>query len=188
MPAALELPLAAALGALQTLAFVHTAWWPLPLATLALLVWRLNAATPGRAALLGWLYGTGWLCAGTWWLFISMHRYGGLPAPLAAAAVYALSAALSLYLALACAAYARWRRGTAGDVALFAALWLLAELARGVLFTGFPWVAAGYAMVDAPLAALAPWLGVYGMGAVMAALAAAGVMALQAAQPPQGLP
>jgi apolipoprotein N-acyltransferase len=188
LPAALELPLAAALGALQTLAFVHTAWWPLPLATLGLLVWRLNAATPGRAALLGWLYGTGWLCAGTWWLFISMHRYGGLPAPLAAAAVFALSAALSLYLALACAAYARWRRGTAGDVALFAALWLLAELARGVLFTGFPWVASGYAMVDAPLAALAPWLGVYGIGAVMAALAAAGVMALQAAQPLEGLP
>ena len=140
-----------------------------------------TVATPGRAALLGWCYGTAWLCAGTWWLFISMHRYGGLPAPLAGAAVFALSAALSLYLAAACAAYARWRRGGAADVALFAALWLLAELARGLLFTGFPWVAAGYAMVDAPLAALAPWLGVYGIGAVMAALAAGLVMVVQAA-------
>ncbi len=55
---------------------------------------------------------------------------------------------------------------------MFAALWLLAELARGVLFTGFPWVASGYAMVDAPLAALAPWLGVYGIGAAVALLAA----------------
>ena len=95
--------LAAALGALQTLAFVHTAAWVLPIATLALLVWRLDAAPPRRAALLGWLYGTAWLAAGTWWLFVSMHRYGGLPAPLAAAAVAALSAALSLYLALAAA-------------------------------------------------------------------------------------
>ena len=171
----------AALGMLQTLAFVHTAWWPLPLITVALLVWRLNAATPGRAALLGWCYGTAWLCAGTWWLFISMHRYGGLPAPLAGAAVFALSAALSLYLAAACAVYARWRRGGAAGVALFAALWLLAELARGLLFTGFPWVAAGYAMVDAPLAALAPWLGVFGIGAVMAALSAGVVVAVQAA-------
>ena len=180
--APLELFAIAALGALQTLAFVHTALWPLPLAAMAALVWRLNAATPGRAALLGWCYGTAWLCAGTWWLYISMHRYGGLPAPLAAAAVFALSAALSLYLAAACAAYARWRRGGAADVALFAALWLLAELARGLLFTGFPWVAAGYAMVDAPLAALAPWLGVYGIGAVMAALAAGGVVAWRAAR------
>lgn len=172
----------AALGALQTLAFVHTTLWPLPLATMALLVWRLHASTPGRAALLGWCYGTAWLCAGTWWLFISMHRYGGLPAPLAGAAVFALSAALSLYLAAACAAYARWRRGGAADVALFTAVWLLAELARGLLFTGFPWVAAGYAMVDAPLAALAPWVGVFGMGAAMAALAAGVVVAVQAAR------
>ncbi len=176
-PRGLESLAVAALGALQTLAFVHTAAWPLPLLTLALLVWRLDAATPRRAAWLGWLYGTAWLAAGTWWLFVSMHRYGGLPAPLAAAAVAALSAALSLYLALAAGLYARWRRGRGLDALLFAALWLLAELARGVLFTGFPWVASGYAQVDSPLAALAPWLGVYGMGAV-AALAAAGAVVL----------
>lgn len=172
LPAAAEAVASLLLGALQTLAFVHTALWPLALLAPALLVWRLNAASPRHAALLGWCYGTGWLCAGTWWLFISMHRYGGLPAPLAAAAVLALAAALSLYLAAACAAYARWRRGGGADVVLFAALWLLAELARGVLFTGFPWLASGYAQVDAPLAVLAPWVGVYGMGAVAAALAA----------------
>ncbi len=173
---------AAALGALQTLAFVHTSWWALPLLALVGLIALLDASSPRRAAVLGWCYGTAWLAAGTWWLFISMHRYGGLPAPLAGAAVFALSAALSLYLALACAAYARWRRGTGWDVALFTAVWLLAELARGVLFTGFPWVAAGYALVDAPLAALAPWLGVYGMGAVMAALAAGLVVVVRAAR------
>lgn len=164
---------AAALGALQTLAFVHTGAWVLPIVTLAWLAWRLDLATPRRAALLGGCYGTAWLCAGVWWLFISMHRYGGLPAPLAAAAVLALSASLSLYLAAACAAFARWRRGTAADAALFAALWLLAELARGVLFTGFPWVAAGYSQVDSPLAAWAPWVGVYGLGAWVAAAAVA---------------
>lgn len=169
----LDALLAAALGALQTLAFVHTALWALPLATLAWLAWRLDAVSPRRAAWLGGCYGTAWLGAGVWWLFISMHRYGGLPAPLAAGAVALLATALSLYLALACAAYARWRRGGAGDAMLFAALWLLAELARGVLFTGFPWVASGYAMVDAPLAALAPWVGVYGLGALLAFAAAA---------------
>jgi apolipoprotein N-acyltransferase len=168
-----EAPALAALGALQTAAFVHTAWWWLPLLAVAALVWRLDAA-PGvrRAAWLGWCFGFAWLAAGTWWLFISMHRYGHLPAWLAAAAVAALAALLSLYLALAAAAYRRWRRGTGTDALLFAACWLLAELARGTLFTGFPWVAAGYAQVDGPLAALAPWVGVYGIGAVAAALAA----------------
>jgi apolipoprotein N-acyltransferase len=170
---------AAALGAGQTLAFVHTAWWPLPLLATAWLAWqagRGGGGGPGgvrRAALTGWVFGSAWLGAGVWWLFISMHRYGGLPAPLAAAAVALLAAALALYLALAMALYARWRRGRAlTDVPLFAALWLAAELARGVFFTGFPWVASGYAQVDAPLAALAPWVGVYGIGAAGAALAA----------------
>ena len=183
-PAA-ELLLVTLLGAAQTLAFVHTAAWPLPLLTLLVLVWRLNQAAPRRAALLGWCYGTAWLVAGVWWLFISMHRYGGLPAPLAAAAVLALCAALSLYLALAGALYARWRRGRPGaDALLFAALWLLAEWARGIIFTGFPWLAVGYSQVDSPLAALAPWVGVYGVGALMAWAAAlwAGLGALPASR------
>lgn len=172
-PVAPALALAAAIGALQTLAFVHAWLWPLPLAATAWLAWACGRASPRRAAALGWTFGAAWIAAGTWWLFVSMHRYGGLAAPLAAAAVALLAAALALYLALAMALFARWRRGRAvTDVPLFAALWLLAELARGVLFTGFPWVASGYAQVDAPLALLAPWVGVYGIGAAGAALAA----------------
>jgi apolipoprotein N-acyltransferase len=176
----LEPILALTLGALQTLAFVHTWAWALPIATLAWLVARLGAAGPAQAAWLGGCYATGWLAAGVWWLFVSMHRYGAIAAPLAALAVLALSVFLALYLAAACAAFARWRTGRpALDAAAFGALWLLAELARGTLFTGFPWLASGYAQVDAPLATLAPWLGVYGIGAVLAWWAA-GLAALAA--------
>jgi len=68
----------------------------------------------------------------------------------------------------------RWRgRGPLAGAALFAAVWLLAELARGVIFTGFPWVSSGYAYIDSPLGGYAPWLGVYGVGAVAAGVAAA---------------
>ena len=169
----LELPLVAALGALQTLAFVHTWAWPLEMAVVAALAARAGVATPRRAAALGLVFGSAWLAAGTWWIFISLHVYGGLAAWLAVLAVATLSASLSLYLAASLALFARWRSGSAWrDAALFAALWLLAELARGVIFTGFPWVASGYAHVDGPLASLAPWLGVYGIGFVGAALSA----------------
>jgi apolipoprotein N-acyltransferase len=162
-----------ALGALQTVALVHTRLWLLAIVATAVLAASVMRAGPRAAALYGFAFGTGWLVAGTGWLYISMHSYGGLAAPLAAAAVLALSAALSLYLALAMAAFAFWRTRRWGpDVLLFAALWLLAELARGVLFTGFPWAASGYAQVDGPLAALAPWIGVYGIGAVVALVAA----------------
>jgi apolipoprotein N-acyltransferase len=108
-----------------------------------------------------------------WWLFVSLHRYGGLPAALAVAAVTLLCAFLSLYVAAAGAVFASLRRNRpVPDALLAAALWLLAELARGLLFSGFPWAASGYAHVDGPLAGLAPWIGVYGMGAVAAGLAA----------------
>jgi apolipoprotein N-acyltransferase len=177
LPRLVEAAFAALLGALQTAAYDHTAAWPLPILTLSVLLWRLHAARPRRAALLGWCYGTAWLTAGTWWIFISLHRYGGLPAPLAVAAVLGLAAVLSLYLAAACAAYARWRRGSGWDALFFAALCLLAELARGVIFTGFPWLAVGYSQLDGPLAPLAPWVGVYGIGAVAVLTAALAVAA-----------
>ncbi len=171
---ALELSLVAALGAAQTLAFVHTGYWPVPLLAAALLAWRVGRATTGRAAWLGYAYGTAWIAAGTWWLFISMHRYGDLPAWLAALAVFALASFVSLFLAGAMAFVARCRpAGPLASAAVFAAVWLLAELARGVVFTGFPWLASGYAQVDSPLGGFASWVGVYGVGAIGAGLAAA---------------
>jgi len=170
---AIEIAAVALLGALQTAAFVAGDLWPLQMIAIALLAWRVGQASPRRAAVLGFAFGTAWLCAGTWWLFVSMHRYGGLSAPLAALAVLALAAFLSLYLAAAMAIAAHWRpRAPAPAAIVFAAAWLLAEWARAVLLTGFPWVASGYAHVDSPLGGYAPWLGVYGIGALAAGLAA----------------
>ena len=179
LPAWADVALAAALGALQTIAFVHTGWWWLQLLCIAALAQRVLAASVRRAAALGLAFGTAWLAAGVWWLFVSMHRYGHLPAWMAALAVLVLSMALSLYLALAMAAVARWRADVLWrDMAVFAGAWLLAELARTWLLTGFPWLASGYAQVDSPLATLAPWVGVLGIGAVAVALAVLWAQAL----------
>ena len=173
-PGRFDAPVVALAGALHALAFAPQPSGGLQLACIALLAWRVGAApSAARAAWLGGLFGTAWLGAGVWWLFISLHRYGGLPAWLSALAVALLCAFLSIYLAGATAAWWRLRRGRPFVDALgFAALWLLAELARGLVFTGFPWLASGYAQVDSRLAALAPWIGVYGLGAVVAYVAA----------------
>jgi apolipoprotein N-acyltransferase len=132
-------------------------WW-LQLLSLAALVGLLDGAraaggTWRDGAWGGWVFATTWLCGTFWWLFISMHTYGGLPAPLAAFAVFLLAAALALYYALACGLYVVLAPGPSGRAAMvFAALWTLAELMRGSWFTGFPWGAGGYAHVDGPLA------------------------------------
>lgn len=186
--------MSASLGALVALlagwahaqAFAPRQGWAVQLLATAVLAWGvMRAPSARRAAWWGWCFGFSWLAGGVWWLFISMHRYGGLPAWLSALAVAALAAALALYLGVAMAAVARWRSGRpVADALLFAAGWLLAELARGVLFTGFPWLGSGYAHSDGPLAALAPWVGVYGMGFVAAWLAAALAVALVGARRP----
>jgi apolipoprotein N-acyltransferase len=109
-----------------------------------------------------------WLCGTVWWLFISMHVYGGLAAPLAVLAIVALCGFLALYYAAAGYFYKRFRQvagiNTAWGAIIFAASWMLAELARDSWFTGFPWGAGGYAHVDGVLGQLAGTLGVYGVG------------------------
>jgi len=129
-----------------------------------------------QAAWFGGVFATSWLVGSFWWLFVSMHDVGGMPAPLAALAVLVLACALALYYAAACAVWVFWakrlvasRPGTAS--VLFAALWTLAELMRGRWWTGFPWAAGGYAHVDGLLSVWAPWIGVYGIGALAAWLA-----------------
>ena len=129
-----------------------------------------------KAAWFGGVFATAWLAGSFWWLYVSMHQVGGLPAPLAVLAVLALAAALALYYAAASALWVHLARGLVTvrpglASALFAALWTLAELMRGRWLTGFPWGAGGYAHVDSALVAFAPWVGVYGMGAIAAWLA-----------------
>jgi apolipoprotein N-acyltransferase len=178
-PAATRLVLTLLAGAVHALSLAWPttgqALGPVQLLALGVLAhaWS-QAATPGQAGRLGWCFATAHGVTATWWLYVSMHDYGGLPAVVAALAVLALQAALGLYLALALA-LARWIAGAVAAplwrVLSFGAAWLLAELARAQWFTGFPWGAAGYAHVDSALAVLAPCVGVYGMGAVAALLA-----------------
>jgi apolipoprotein N-acyltransferase len=168
-------------------------WW-LQILSLGALVWLLDGlsapdrhATPWRrAGLYGWLFTTSWLCGTFWWLFISLHTYGGMAAPLAAIAVLTLAALLALYYAAACALFVAFApAGRARAALFFVALWMLGELLRNSAFTGFPWGAGGYAHVDGPLAAAAPWLGVYGVGALASAIAASLALALR---PAGGMP
>ena len=132
-----------------------------------------------RGARLGWWFAWGWLSATFWWLFISMHVYGGMPSALAAAAVAVLAGALALYYAAACGLWLVLMQGVTGPAlrwrgsVCFASVWTLAELMRGQWFTGFPWGAVGYAHVDSGLQGYAPWVGVYGVGALAAGAAMA---------------
>ena len=153
-------------------------------------VWR-------QGALISAVFATSAMAATWGWLYVSMHKYGGLPSWLSALAVLLLAAGLSLYFAAAGGVWvalfrrtilsarliegryatqtdgmtlAEFKQGFLG-ILLFGALWTMAELCRGQLLTGFPWGASGYAHLQSTLTGYAPWLGVYGIGAIAAGVA-----------------
>jgi apolipoprotein N-acyltransferase len=172
------LPLAAGLGLVHALSFAP---WNLPwlqvLALAGLVALALRTGSSRTAALLGFAFGMGWFGLGVSWVFISMHSYGGMPVVLAGAATAAFCAYLALYPALAMAVAHRLASGAAVFTLLaLPAAWAASEWLRGTLFTGFPWLASGYAHSDGPLAGVAPLVGVYGLA--LAAGLVAGALAL----------
>lgn len=143
-------------GAAAVVGFAPLDFPPATLAALAVLVHLWVRAPAPRAALLaGWLFGLGFFLAGVSWVYVSLHRFGAMPAPLAAFATFGFCAFLALFPALAGWAQARLARPEWRPLAI-APLWTLAEWLRGTILTGFPWLSAGYAAIDSPLAGYAP--------------------------------
>ena len=137
------------------------------------LFWQLQRCSSARqGAWLGWWFATAMQCATWWWLYVSLHTYGGLASPLAVLAIVGLAGFLALYHGVVCAvlmrlSYVQGRVYAPDRIVIrpvvFAASWLLAELGRVAFFTGFPWGEGGYAQLDSPFANLAKLVGVHGL-------------------------
>jgi apolipoprotein N-acyltransferase len=127
---------------------------------------NLQAAKPGQAFLLAYISGILWYAGTCYWIYNTMHEYGGLSAPLALLALFLFCLYLGLYhglfgllLSLAVGPGRDNRR------ALVSApfLWVAVELAR-TRVTGFPWNLLGTAQVDnISLSRITTWTGVYGV-------------------------
>lgn len=165
------------LGVIHTQSFAPLNLWWLQLCTLAGLFYLIHqSANKKQAVCFGWLFGLGWFTSGIWWLYISMHIYGEMPAALAIVSVVLLSAALALFPALAswcvnalCHITHNFRQTIFWLQSLASACcWGVSEWLRGTLLTGFPWVASGYAHADGPLSGYAAFVGVYGVSAIAA--------------------
>lgn len=163
------------LGVLGVGAFAPLGWFPLIWVALGGLFFLFaEAATPRRALFVGWTFGFGCFLAGVSWIYVSLSVFGGMPFWLAGPATVLFCAVLAGYPAIVGWVFRRWLPDAAWRrVALFAALWALGEWLRGWLFTGFPWLAAGYSQAPpSPLAGFAPIVGVYGLSLLSAALGA----------------
>jgi apolipoprotein N-acyltransferase len=175
------------------LAFAPFYWWPLILVSVGALFWAWSrAANAKEAALIGFVWGLGLFLAGVSWLYVALHVYGNMPAPMAVVSIFLFCCYLSLFPMLAGVVVVKLRGKTQVSqqscVSLISLLLVMPasfvafEMLRGWFMTGFPWLIIGYTQTPGgvpPLfAGVAPVLGVFGISWLLALLAGACVAAI----------
>ena len=165
-----------AAGAVAATGQAPLGWWPLTLIGFwAIFHIALAAPRPGTAARLIWLAGGGYFMVALNWLvepfFVDLARHGWM-APFA---IVLMAFGLAMFwagfvrVALAFCAQANL---AVRMVAIVLAL-LTADLARGYVFTGFPWAMPGHVWIDTPMVQIAAIGGAHGLNLVVFAVAGA---------------
>lgn len=157
-------------GALFSLALAPFYWWWLAILSPALLYACLRQRSAKQAFFIGWAYGLGLWFVGAFWLYTSIHVYGDIPAVLGVLMIFLLALIMGLFSALQTWLYRRFFPETP---LTFAPLWVFFEWAKTWVFTGFPWLFAGYAFTERWLDAYAPLFGVFSVSFVVILLACA---------------
>lgn len=122
-----------------------------------------------QASILGFCYGYGYFLAGIYWISISLMVDAEQFAWLIPFALTLLPSILALYFSGFAVLYKKLNNKfnfskNYQKILLFALLWLVFEVLRSVLFTGFPWNLIGYSLMfsDAAMQS-ASIFGIYGL-------------------------
>ena len=139
-----------------------------PLAWVALIPWLYviaSGSTLRRTFTASYAAGVVFFAGTFYWFSETMVIYGGLSIALAIAVGVLFVVVYALYFVLFGLGlhYARNQFGARG--LFFAApLWVAVELLRAILFSGFPWMLSGYALVPyTGTLQMVAWTGIYGL-------------------------
>lgn len=148
-------------------------FWRLALAALfAALLLVAGAPSAGAAAWLGLFLGAGYFSLALSWIVEPFLIEPEVYAWMIPFVLILMPFGLGLFWAAASWAAHRLGQGTRMRV-LWLALWLtLAEMARGYVFTGFPWALLGHIWIDTPVIQSAAFFGAGGLTALTLLLAA----------------
>jgi apolipoprotein N-acyltransferase len=138
---------------------------------------EVASTTPAQGLLLGWVNGIIFYAGTCFWIFHTLHVYGGMSEQIAVLLMVLFLLAAGMHhgvfgLLLAGAARAR-HLGRNRALMLAPLLWVTAEIVWEQL-VGFPWQPLGNAQVDnIPMSRIATWTGVYGLSFEIALVNAA---------------
>ncbi|MCG2841899.1 apolipoprotein N-acyltransferase [Sandaracinobacter sp. RS1-74] len=173
-------------GALSALGFEPVGSAAGPVAGSALLLLLLAGQPRGRAFLLGLGFGFTHFLLGLRWIAEAFTFQAAMPVWMGWVAVSGLSLFLALYPALAAWAARRLTDRIVPLALVFAGLFALAEILRGLLFSGFAWNPLGVGWLQLPgVAQLAAVVGANGLSA-LAVLAGGSLAALLGARGERG--
>ncbi len=171
---------AAGAGGLAALGYAPLFLAPLFAAGLVALVWLLDAAMdrPRRLRAFfwrAWCWGAGHVLVGMHWIaspfMVEPDSWG---VAWAVPAVIAFAAGLALFYGAGAALAAPFWTRDVRRIPVIAVALTLSELARGHLFTGFPWNLPAYVWeAGTPISQAAAFVGAYGLTAITLLIAAA---------------
>lgn len=156
--------------------------WPLAIVSMVIFGLLVNQQSLKAVLWRSWFFAVGMYGLGVSWIYVSISGFGGAPAPLAAFLVVVFVFFMAVLFSIPFYVYGRWfSQHRLGTLLAFPATWLLSEWLRTWLFTGFPWLFAGYADQYTWLAGWAPVTGVLGLS--LASALTAGFIAQLAYRP-----
>ena len=158
-------------GALYPLGFAPFDWWPLSIVSVAFIFFLWERSDRVTALWAAVVYGVAVYGAGVSWVYVSMVNFGNMAPLMAVIAVMLFALYLSLYFVVLVLVY-RWLAPRFGLRQRFTLvlplLWVLFEILRGTLLSGFAWLYLGYIAVDTWFTGWAPIAGVSGVSFVLA--------------------
>ena len=157
------------LGILLVFGFAPMNIWPLGIVVPAILLflWRNPHGEKGatkKSLLNGFTFGLGLFGAGISWIYISIATYGNTNIFIALGVTISFVLILALFPAIQAYSYQHFSQYPMLNASLiFPSTWVLLELIRGTLFTGFPWLYLGYTLTFTPFSGFAKLFSVYGL-------------------------
>ena len=147
-------------GAIFPMGLAPLGFWPITIISISVLFYKLINQSTRKAFLNSVIYGFGLFLSGASWIYVSIHEYGFIAAPLAliVTIIFCFGFAIifaSPYLLIGYLPKTQWTL-----ILSFPSLWVVSEWVRSWALTGFPWLYAGYSHTDTWLSGWAPFGGV----------------------------
>src|SRR3989344_3477789 len=128
-------------GVAAPLAFAPTYYLSILLISFPVLLLILNYSDSYKFSfLIGWVFGFGYFLSGLYWISYALLVRSVLFGWLVPFAITLIPAILAVYIGIITTITYRFRHNQLKLVMIFITLWILVEIVRSRLFTGFPWL------------------------------------------------